>query len=230
MSTARQIAANRSNAARSTGPRTEAGKLITRDNAMRHALSSPHVVLEDESSSHYEELRAALTNDYQPASSIESLLVDQIAQQSRRLARCRTMETATYNAHRIPYDGPSKSNEVKAYVSDNQDERLASAFHNNIAKFDDLRRHEAAIERAYYRAIKQLDAIQKERRKIEAATQSELRLTTKLGPFLKVKLVPGRLSEKYSPKRPSSQPHPPIAAICEAERDCPRYKSRQTRL
>src|SRR6267143_4282938 len=105
---------------------------------MTHALSSRHVVLEDESSSDYEQLRAALTSDYRPSSSIESLLVDQIAQQSWRLARCRTVETATYNAHTIPYDGPSKSNAVQAYVSDNQDERLAAAFHNNIAKFDNL--------------------------------------------------------------------------------------------
>jgi hypothetical protein len=134
MSTARQIAANRSNAARSTGPRTEAGKRITRDNAMKHALSSRHIVLEDESSSDYEQLRAALTSDYQPSSSIEALLVDQIAQQSWRLSRCRTVETATYNAYRIPYRAPSDTTE--AYVSDNQDERLASTFHNHIAEFD----------------------------------------------------------------------------------------------
>src|SRR5882762_10498661 len=100
MSTAKQIAANRANAAHSTGPRTEAGKLITRDNGIKHALSSRHIVLEDESPADYEQLRAALASDYQPASSVEFLLVDQIAQQSWRLARCRTMETATYNAHR----------------------------------------------------------------------------------------------------------------------------------
>jgi hypothetical protein len=184
MSTAKQIAANRSNAAHSTGPRTEAGKLITRDNSIKHALSSRHVVLEDESSADYEQLRAALTSDYKPASSIESLLVDQIAQQSWRLSRCRTVETATYNAHRIPYHGPSKTGEVEAYVSGNRDERLAAAFHNNITEFENLRRHEAAIERAYYRAIKQLEAIQKERRKIEAATQSQQRANREIGSVL----------------------------------------------
>jgi hypothetical protein len=182
MATRLQIAANQRNASKSTGPRTEEGKLKTRDNAMKHALSSRHVVLEDESASDYEQLRAALTSDYRPASSIESLLVDQIAQQSWRLARCRTVETATYNAHRLPYRAPSDTTE--AYVSDNQDERLASTFHNHVAEFDNLRRHEAAIERAYYRAIKQLEAIQKERRNIEAASECKQRANFKIGSAL----------------------------------------------
>ena len=41
MATEKQIAANRANAKRSTGPRTLAGKLKSSRNAYRHGLSSP---------------------------------------------------------------------------------------------------------------------------------------------------------------------------------------------
>lgn len=41
MTTEKQIAANRANAARSTGPRTAAGRLKSSRNAYRHGLSCP---------------------------------------------------------------------------------------------------------------------------------------------------------------------------------------------
>jgi hypothetical protein len=41
MATAKQIAANRANARRSTGPRTALGKLKSSRNALRHGLSIP---------------------------------------------------------------------------------------------------------------------------------------------------------------------------------------------
>jgi hypothetical protein len=41
MATERQIAANRANAQRSTGPRTAAGKMKSSRNAFRHGLSGP---------------------------------------------------------------------------------------------------------------------------------------------------------------------------------------------
>ena len=40
MTSAKQIAANRENAKRSTGPRTKAGKFRSRKNALRHGLAS----------------------------------------------------------------------------------------------------------------------------------------------------------------------------------------------
>ena len=49
MTSYRQIEANRRNALKSTGPKTEAGKLASRRNAVRHGLTAETVIgaLED---------------------------------------------------------------------------------------------------------------------------------------------------------------------------------------
>ena len=44
------------------------------------------------------------------------------------------------------------------------EEALAIAFHNNAQAFDRLRRHEATIERSYYKTINELRKLQTERR------------------------------------------------------------------
>ena len=48
MATARQVAANRRNALRSTGPRTAAGKLASSQNALRHGLTARRAFVPDE--------------------------------------------------------------------------------------------------------------------------------------------------------------------------------------
>jgi hypothetical protein len=48
LATERQIAANRLNAQRSTGPRTEAGKANSRRNALKHGLTAEKMLLEYE--------------------------------------------------------------------------------------------------------------------------------------------------------------------------------------
>ena len=45
MSTPKQIAANRRNAQKSTGPRTTAGKAKTRLNPLKHGLTAETIVL-----------------------------------------------------------------------------------------------------------------------------------------------------------------------------------------
>src|SRR3954452_6642197 len=98
MATDAQIRANRINAQRSTGARTPEGKQRSKFNALKHGLTSVHVVLPWEEDMHYQELRGELFRQYQPENATESFLVDQLAQNWWRLNRARRVETGTLAA------------------------------------------------------------------------------------------------------------------------------------
>jgi len=71
MTSYRQIEANRRNALKSTGPRTEAGKEISRRNAVRHGLTAETVITALEDAEDYQAFEAAMTADYDAQSTVE---------------------------------------------------------------------------------------------------------------------------------------------------------------
>ena len=60
MATKNQVAANRLNALKSTGPRTEEGKAVSRYNALTHGLLASDVVLRDENRVDFDKFRDQL--------------------------------------------------------------------------------------------------------------------------------------------------------------------------
>ena len=64
MTTFRQIAANRRNARKSTGPATEEGKQRSRCNAVRHGLTAETVIGALEDAEDYQDFEAAIVADY----------------------------------------------------------------------------------------------------------------------------------------------------------------------
>ena len=93
----KKLKANRENAKKSTGPRTQRGKAYSRRNAIKHGLFARHFmdfVLQNESWSEYEELLAGLRADYNPVGAAEELEVERIAQCWWRLMRANRYENA----------------------------------------------------------------------------------------------------------------------------------------
>jgi hypothetical protein len=106
MTSYRQIEANRRNALRSTGPRTEAGKHTSRCNAVRHGLTAETVICALEDAEDYKAFEAAVIADYDAQSAVERELVLRLANILWRLRRATTMETGLFEIQAAHLGGP----------------------------------------------------------------------------------------------------------------------------
>ena len=90
MTSYRQIEANRRNALNSTGPKTEAGKQVSRRNAVRHGLTAETVLSALEDAEDYKTFEAAITADYDAQSAVER---DRYQRADRCVQRIATRST-----------------------------------------------------------------------------------------------------------------------------------------
>src|SRR6476661_2780798 len=92
MATFKQIAANRRNALKSTGPKTPEGKAIVRLNSLRHGLRARTVVLPGESNQEFNELCDDLEAEWQPESRTAQFYLEQMAISQWQLMRMEVGE------------------------------------------------------------------------------------------------------------------------------------------
>ena len=118
MTSYRQIEANRRNALKSTGPKSEEGKQASRCNALRHGLTAETVIGSLEDAEDYKAFEAAITADYDPVSAVERELVLRLASILWRLRRATTMETGLFE---IQADHLHNYRENRQLLSDSRD-------------------------------------------------------------------------------------------------------------
>jgi len=94
MTSEKQIAANRANAQKSTGPQTAEGKAQSAQNALQHGLTAAAPVLPDEDPSAFGELLQALLDEYDPRTTVETELVQDLAWVFWRLRRVPYFDAA----------------------------------------------------------------------------------------------------------------------------------------
>ena len=92
----KQIDANRRNAQKSTGARTDEGKAKTRLNALRDGLTGQVITLSDEERPIFEKLKAELIADLAPKTVMELKLAGSIAWDTWRLDHLRAIEMNVY--------------------------------------------------------------------------------------------------------------------------------------
>lgn len=93
----KRLKANRENARKSTGPRTQRGKAYSRRNAIKHGLFARPAIdflLQNEYWSEYEELLEDLRAHHKPVRRAEELEVERMAQSWWRLKRADRYENA----------------------------------------------------------------------------------------------------------------------------------------
>ncbi len=198
MTTKKKTQANRNNAKHSTGPRTDKGKQICSQNALKHGLRSKHPVLPGEDPIEYQHKLDQLRADIRPLNALEDDLVEQIADTSWRLKRLSRIEAAI---ERFRID---KAQDETNNIGKDDEQILGDGLTGwaNLDYLNRLGRYEAQLSRRYHRAMKEL---------------RDLRTTYEQTSF-RTRSVQERDHEeqewrKRHPQSPPEQPkHPPAAA------------------
>jgi hypothetical protein len=134
MATLKQIAANRRNALKSTGPTTPEGKAAVRMNSLRHGLRARTVVLPGESRDEFNQLCDDLEAEWQPESRTAQFYLEQMAISQWKLMR---MEVGEANIFAETVSGKAQ-----------------------IPLLDRLWQAQGRLERAYARAQRELERLQ----------------------------------------------------------------------
>src|SRR5690349_5405461 len=96
MTSLKQIEANRRNALKSTGPRSEEGKQRASRNAFRHGLTAETVLEPLEDPEDYKLFEEAISAEYDGESAAERELVLRLASLLWRLRRASSIETTLF--------------------------------------------------------------------------------------------------------------------------------------
>ena len=149
MATQAQIDANRRNAEKSTGPKTEAGKAKSSKNRLSHGFNSQDPILPDEDPAQFDALLEALVDEYHPATFTEQALVEKMALYQWFSLRAIRLQTGAF-----------KSTLRRAAIfSDGE-----SAVPSNLAV---LIRYHNSSDRAFLRMRTELLNAQKQRKNCE---------------------------------------------------------------
>ena len=97
MATQRQIEANRENALKSTGPKSDAGKAASSTNALSHGLTANcAVVLAEEDAEAFDRLEEGVIADLEPAGALQAALAQRVAVLLWRLDRAARLEAELF--------------------------------------------------------------------------------------------------------------------------------------
>ena len=174
MPTNAQIKANRNNAKKSTGPRTEEGKNRVAKNALKHGLLARDTVLPGEDPADFDSQLSALEADIQPGNSLEFELVRQIADAQWRMRRLTRLETGFLAAavdETRRYMQKRRPDELRPGY-DGETQLLCSAMLDRTQAFVRLARYDRHLSRRFFRAVKELADLSRDERKTREARSS----------------------------------------------------------
>ena len=145
MTSQKQIEANRKNAQKSTGPVSVAGKEIVARNAVRHGILSANVFIDEGEQKIYDNFCDEMFKNLKPQSGFENFLVDRIISTAWRMRRIVCIEAMKLEkANKYSYGDSYTS----VFVAKSADSMAV------------LSRYEQALEKTFYRALRELKAMQ----------------------------------------------------------------------
>lgn len=138
---------------KSTGPKTDKGKAVSRYNALKHGLLSKEVLLEGENEQSLSRLRDAIHQNLKPEGAIEELLVERVVSGVWRLRRALSVEATAMEYY--------KDSSFPMLSDDPEKKSITDSFDNEVV--EKIIRYETTIERGIYKALHELERMQGKR-------------------------------------------------------------------
>ena len=170
MATEKQIAANRANAKKSSGPRTEAGKQRSRLNAVRHGLTGQVVVLPQEDIEAYNKFTADIIATFETANPLEAQLAHSYASYQWRINRAAAIENNMFTLglmEEMAENFGIENSEIHNAASN------AKTFRVDAYEFDRLCMYNQRLVHQAEKVLKQLKELLAERKQREQAEMPE---------------------------------------------------------
>ena len=196
----------RQNGAKAAGTKSPAGIQKSSGNALKHGLTSKAIVLTNESQQIFDDLHLAYVHEFQPESTVEMDLIDQMVASQWRLRRIWRMQTAALD---LKMD-QQEAEIAKAFKQIDQTTRVSVAFTalaNEEKALDLYLRYEIAYTRMHQRAINSLSKLRKEKLRNDPEPPSEPPVLPKITPTEPLPSATGR--QQDSQDRASTKPRYP---------------------
>jgi len=166
----KQLEANRANAQKSTGPRTEAGKQRSCLNAYRHGITCQTMVMPEEDMEAYNNFTAGIVASFAVIGALEHQLAQSYATFQWRINRAAAIEETMFTlglmeevAENLNIEHPQAHNATSN----------AKTFRAEAAEFARLSLYSSRMVSQAEKVLKQLKALQTERRNRDQAQMSE---------------------------------------------------------
>jgi len=143
MSSDRKVAANRRNAQKSTGPRTLSGKAIASMNALKHGLCARKPLIPGENEADFVRFTSEWVDELRPAGPRESMCAEQAILAAWQLRRVPQLEAGLLSQY-MNQDGKHPFT-------------MSAKGYQQLSRLD---RHQAALQRTFDRAMKELRELQ----------------------------------------------------------------------
>lgn len=205
MTSQAKIDANRENAKRSTGPKTPEGKAASRMNAVKHGLLASFPLIPGEEGDRLLEYREAMIKTLKPEGELEMHLVERIVLLSWRMRRAARVE-AEILVDKMELTLPDAL-EGRTSISVGQAFLRDAKGADGLSK---LSRYEAALDRALYRALHELQRLQAARRGAPVSLPQVLDVAIDL--FDKGKPLPPEVAQAMIDLSPMGAAQGPAAA------------------
>jgi hypothetical protein len=144
MATPAQIAANRANSQKSTGPTSTEGKAASSLNRLSHGFTSVTRVIPGEDPEALKSLHLALLDELQPATMVETILIEKMSLNQWLSLRAFRLQTQAFARQASPMVDGDTPKELGLLI-----------------------RYQTAADRAFHKAHAELLKLQKERKKSE---------------------------------------------------------------